>query len=120
MNIISIYDGHNAAVALIRDGKVVYALQEERVSRVKNKQGFQKRALEALLCDTGMAPSEVDTWVYAGREQYLRPEDRDELIGAYKKAASVSNWLRRMLRRTPLRAARQETYILPGVCHDAE
>ena len=49
MNIIGIHDGHNASVALIRDGKIVYALQEERVSRVKNKQGFPKGALETLL-----------------------------------------------------------------------
>lgn len=46
MNIIGIHDGHNAAVALIRDGEIVHALQEERVSRVKNQHGFPKGILE--------------------------------------------------------------------------
>lgn len=76
MKTIGIHDGHNAAVALIEDGMIVYALQEERVSRVKNKQGFPRGALEQLFRDTGISAAEVDAFVYAGKEQYLGLEDR--------------------------------------------
>jgi len=35
--VIGIHDGHNASVALVRDGRIELALQEERMSRVKNQ-----------------------------------------------------------------------------------
>jgi predicted NodU family carbamoyl transferase len=34
---IGVHDGHNASVALVRDGKIELALQEERLTRVKNQ-----------------------------------------------------------------------------------
>ena len=39
MNLLGIYDGHNSSAALIRDGRVVVAVEEERYSRVKNHDG---------------------------------------------------------------------------------
>lgn len=39
MNILGIYDGHNANAALIKDGKVIRAVEEERFSRIKNHDG---------------------------------------------------------------------------------
>lgn len=49
MNIIGLSFGyHDSAVSLIRDGKIIFALQEERLSRVKNDPRFPKLALEAL------------------------------------------------------------------------
>ena len=34
---LGIHDGHNASAALVRDGRLELALQEERLSRVKNQ-----------------------------------------------------------------------------------
>lgn len=39
MRILGLYDGHNANAALIEDGKIVRAVEEERFSRVKNHDG---------------------------------------------------------------------------------
>jgi carbamoyltransferase len=39
LNILGLYDGHNASAALIEDGVVVAAVEEERFSRVKNHDG---------------------------------------------------------------------------------
>jgi carbamoyltransferase len=39
MNILGIYDGHNSNSALIQDGKIIKAVEEERFSRVKNHDG---------------------------------------------------------------------------------
>ena len=35
--IMGVHDGHNASVALLRDGVLEFALQEERLSRIKNQ-----------------------------------------------------------------------------------
>ena len=36
MIILGIHDGHDSSVALMINGKIVYAAQEERFSRLKN------------------------------------------------------------------------------------
>ena len=46
MKVIGIYDGHNSNAALIEDGKIVKAVEEERFSRIKNHDG---RVLKAPL-----------------------------------------------------------------------
>ena len=40
MNVVGIHDGHTAAAALARDGRIVAAVQEERFTRIKNWAGF--------------------------------------------------------------------------------
>ena len=39
MNILGIYDGHNSNSALIKNGSIIAAVEEERFSRVKNHDG---------------------------------------------------------------------------------
>ena len=34
---VGIHDGHNASVAVVRDGRIELALQEERLTRIKNQ-----------------------------------------------------------------------------------
>jgi carbamoyltransferase len=36
MKILGIHDGHNASVALLTDGKIEFALEEERLTRIKH------------------------------------------------------------------------------------
>jgi len=48
LNILGIHDGHGASVALIVDGKVVMAIEEERLTRVKADSGFPGKAIDYL------------------------------------------------------------------------
>lgn len=48
-NIVGIHYGHNASVALAKDGKIVFALAEERPSRIKNFTGFPVQAYKIML-----------------------------------------------------------------------
>ncbi len=53
--------GHDTGVALVdRDGRIVAAMSEERLSRVKMDGGFPFRALEAVLRIGGVRPSDLD------------------------------------------------------------
>ena len=38
--ILGIHDGHNAGVALIKDGEVIAAINEERLNNIKNYSGL--------------------------------------------------------------------------------
>lgn len=46
---IGVHDGHNASVAIIRNGNLEFALQEERLTRVKNQGDLPQKALALAL-----------------------------------------------------------------------
>lgn len=51
---------HDSAAALLRDGEIVAAAQEERFTRKKHDAGFPKHALEYCLKEAGVTLAEVD------------------------------------------------------------
>jgi carbamoyltransferase len=51
---------HDSAAALVVDGQIVAAAQEERFTRVKHDPGFPKRAIEYCLSAAGMRPEDLD------------------------------------------------------------
>lgn len=60
MNVLGIHDGKDAGVALVSDGRVLFAANEERYSRHKLHFGFPHLALQKLFGFTGIAPGDVD------------------------------------------------------------
>lgn len=55
---------HDSAVALLKDGEIVSALQEERFSRIKQDAGFPAHALRACLAQAGIGLDDVATIYY--------------------------------------------------------
>src|SRR5439155_1270407 len=51
---------HDSAAALLRDGVVVAACQEERLSRKKHDQDFPARAVKYVLKQGGIGPGDLD------------------------------------------------------------
>jgi hypothetical protein len=51
---------HDAAAALVVDGVVVAAIQEERLSRIKNDPGLPISAAFACLAEAGLEPGAID------------------------------------------------------------
>jgi carbamoyltransferase len=51
---------HDAAAALLKDGQVVAAGQEERFSRKKHDSDFPSRAIQYVLHEAGVRPDELD------------------------------------------------------------
>lgn len=56
--------GHDAGVALVRDGKILFAAEEERFSREKHTSKFPGGALEAALQTTGLRIQDIDAVAY--------------------------------------------------------
>ena len=44
MIVLGIHDGHDSSVALIKNGEIVYAAQEERFTNLKGDYGYPKNA----------------------------------------------------------------------------
>lgn len=51
---------HDSAAALLVDGRIVAAAQEERFSRKKHDASFPTRAVEYCLSEAGLTPAQVD------------------------------------------------------------
>lgn len=66
MKILAIHDGHNASAAYLADGKVIAAIQEERLSRYKNHGGFPEMAVREVLKLGNCKFDELDLAVFSG------------------------------------------------------
>jgi carbamoyltransferase len=55
---------HDSAVALVRDGEIVAAAQEERFTRKKHDAGFPRNALQYCLREAGISLKQVDHVVF--------------------------------------------------------
>ena len=55
---------HDAAAALLRDGQILAAAQEERFTRKKNDPDFPRHAIQACLKEADLAPGQLDAVVF--------------------------------------------------------
>ena len=55
---------HDSAVALIRDGKIISAVQEERFTRIKHDAAFPKNALIYILREAKLNLDEIDKVIF--------------------------------------------------------
>ncbi|MCK6527619.1 carbamoyltransferase [Myxococcota bacterium] len=60
MIILGIADNHDSGAALIRDGRMVAAVGQERIDRRKNSSAFPWGAIDEVLRIAGIRPEEVD------------------------------------------------------------
>ena len=74
---------HDSAVALIKDGQIIFAAQEERFTRKKHDPSFPSRAFEEALRFTGLKTSDIDHIVF-----YEKPLLKfDRLFSTYSQFA---------------------------------
>lgn len=105
---------HDAAAALVVDGRVVAAAQEERFTRRKHDPAFPSHAVASCLASAGLSPADVD--FVAFHEKPLRRFERIvETAVAFAPsgfrsfAAAMPGWL-----RDKLRMPRSIASSLPG------
>src|SRR5499433_611843 len=65
---------HDAAAALLHDGKLVAAAEEERFTRIKHDYGFPKNAIQFCLDKAGITGQDLDHVVFF--EKPFRKLDR--------------------------------------------
>jgi len=65
---------HDSAAALVLDGRIVAAAQEERFTRKKHDEAFPAKAVEYCLKEVGIKPTDID--YVAFYEKPLRKFDR--------------------------------------------
>ena len=63
MIVLGIADNHDSGAALIANGEIVAAINQERLDRQKNSSAFPYSAIDAVLQEAGMQTHDVDTVV---------------------------------------------------------
>ncbi|HEV2198908.1 MAG TPA: carbamoyltransferase C-terminal domain-containing protein [Bryobacteraceae bacterium] len=88
--VIGIHDGHNASVAVVRDGRLELALQEERLTRVKNQGDLPRLAARAALdlVNGGAASVRV---ALNGRYMHYGQWSREAVLGDYERSSALAS-----------------------------
>jgi carbamoyltransferase len=60
VNVLGIWDGHDSGAALLQDGRLRFAVNEERLSRRKLEVRFPARSIDACLAHTGLDRNQID------------------------------------------------------------
>ena len=97
MTVIGINFGHDAAATFIKEGKVIYSIEEEKISRIKQDWGWPKKAIAEGLKQTGLAPSEIN--VIAVGSQIYRDLGANEIRFRFsrRKADKWREYINRIL-----------------------
>lgn len=64
MYILGLNIGHNATACLLKDGKIVSCISEERFSRIKNHSGIPFRSISYMLKENKITIKEIDLIVF--------------------------------------------------------
>ena len=99
VNILGLSHSHDSGVALLRGGKLVAAVNEERLSRRKHDGSFPEKSLTWLLSRGGIDPKEIDVVALAGRHLASYPSlnnDLSEEDGRYRPAVAMAEFFDRM------------------------
>ena len=87
--VVGVHNGHNAAAALVQNGELTFALQEERLTRVKNQGGLPLKTLKLI---AGSMPGHEATGAevpvaFGGKNLTLCEWERTAILAAYARTS---------------------------------
>jgi len=92
MYILGINAGHNATACLLKDGKIIGCVSEERFSRIKNHSGFPTKSVEFLLSNEGITSNKIDQVVLDNNFK-KNPYSDTKFLEAYTKKSKKDKFL---------------------------
>ena len=92
MNILGISTGHDSGACVVVDGKIVAAINEERLSRIKNNVGFPLLSIKKVLLISNINVSDLHYIAIEGKkvdpqnfgEEFLFKNKKKKLLGYLK------------------------------------
>ena len=98
MDICGIHDGHNSTAALLRDGKLIDVIQEERIVRVKNAGDFPEKSVRGFMATHGLDPRRL-VLGFNGHYMNYGVWDRQTTLEDYENAKSFNAVVRNRAKR---------------------
>ena len=98
---------HDSAVALIKDGEILYAAQEERFTRIKHDSNFPRNAIDYIIKDENLSLDNIDYVVFYDKPFLKFERLLESYVGNAPKGfnsfrKSMPIWLREKLFQKPL------------------
>ena len=72
MIILGIHDGHNSGATLIKDGKILYSILEERITRVKNEVGHPTNSINEIFSLSNLSFDNIDYVAYSTKFMHTK------------------------------------------------
>lgn len=97
--ILGICMSHDAGVAIIKDGKILSAINEERYSRVKATTGYPEQSLKVIWKISGIKPEEIDVVAIAGYSLSGNPPTNNDFSynnGNFSLAQRIAEFIDRI------------------------
>ena len=93
---------HDSAAALLKDGKVIVAVEEERFSRIKFDDSFPKQAIGWCLKESGISPENIDSIAFYDKPVLKFERLLDNYIavaprGLYSFLDVIPKWMHKRL-----------------------
>jgi carbamoyltransferase len=110
---------HNGSAALIRDGKVLFAMEEERLSRIKNDAAYPLQAIECAL-EEALEKGAVDQVALAGWSRmrfFWDTMDNYRLLAKQAPSDASRSHYRKRLIDFPINTLGAAILGLPNVPH---
>ncbi len=91
------FDYHDSAAALLKNGEIVFAMQEERISRIKNDSSFPINSINECLKFENLEINDIDFIVYY--ENALKKFDRISYFNFFRNFSfnslknSIKSWI---------------------------
>ena len=101
MKVIGVHDGHNASACLLSDGIIEFAVQEERLSRIKNHSVFPSASIKNIIDYYNIDLCEIDYFVYSS-DHMPKNKNPSKLMNEYKESSSIKTILQRLTKTTPI------------------
>ena len=138
MNVLGIWDGHDSGAALLQDGRLRFAINEERLTRRKLEICFPSRSIDACLSYGGLAPEDIAIvaastsdpaktlarWWPWSKEQYYAVRRRQSPPGPLSSLTrrakyTMTEWRSRPVFEAASRAALRRPLARHGLSHAA-
>ncbi len=117
---MGIHDGHNASVAVVQDGRIELALQEERLTRVKNQGDAPARAANLAFQTLNGGGGEA-RFALNGLYMNYHQWERDTILADYERSGDLMGRWKQPLKGTFLdrvyqkRKAERRAEVLAGI-----
>ena len=100
MIIFGIHFGHDSSLSVIKNGKIVASVEEERFTRIKVYKGFPYGGLEYVEQEFGLKLSDADLVVFSGErlfENYTHEAFKERILPREGKKNIYSSTLKKLL-----------------------
>jgi carbamoyltransferase len=91
MIVLGISDNHESHACVVVDGKLVSAISEERLSKLKSDSRYPRQAISKALEIAGVEPDQIDLVAFGGSSAWVWQSLYNK-IGSF----SVSDWIKEM------------------------